>query len=129
MLNVHPALLPAFGGAGMYGVRVHRAVIEAGVRVSGATVHFVDEVFDRGPIIAQWPVPVAAGDTAESLAARVLCVEHVLYPRIVTAVAAGRVQLDADGRVRGAGSLRGDSVFTLGSIGTLDEAMDAGLWE
>ncbi len=94
MLNVHPALLPAFGGKGMYGKRVHAAVLEAGVSESGATVHFVDEEYDRGPIIAQQRVPVMSGDTPESLAARVLAVEHELYPRAVDvvcqALAAGR---------------------------------------
>ena len=100
MLNVHPSLLPAFGGAGMFGARVHRAVIDAGVRVSGATVHFVDEQYDRGPIIAQWPVPVMVSDTPELLARRVLAVEHALLPRAVQAVATGRVVLDEDGRVR-----------------------------
>jgi phosphoribosylglycinamide formyltransferase 1 len=91
MMNVHPALLPAFGGPGMYGLRVHQAVLDAGVRVSGVTVHCVSEEFDRGAIIAQWPVPVLAGDDANSLAARVLRVEHVLFPRVVNAVAAGRI--------------------------------------
>ena len=100
-LNVHPALLPAFGGQGMYGSRVHRAVIQAGVRVTGVTVHFVDAVYDHGPIIAQWPVHVRSDDSTESLAARVLRVEHVLYPRVVAAVADGRVRLDPNGRVRG----------------------------
>ena len=79
-MNVHPSLLPSFGGAGMYGIRVHQAAIEAGVRVTGVTVHFVDEEYDRGPIIAQWPVPVLPGDTPETLAERVLAVEHTLYP-------------------------------------------------
>ncbi len=83
MLNVHPALLPGFGGKGMYGKRVHAAVLEAGVAESGATVHFVDEEYDRGPIIAQQRVLVRAGDTPETLAARVLAVEHELYPRAV----------------------------------------------
>ncbi len=87
MLNIHPALLPAFGGRGMYGSRVHRAVIEAGCRVSGATVHLVDEEYDRGPILFQWPVPVVAGDTPETLAARVLRVEHRIYPATIEAVA------------------------------------------
>jgi len=91
LLNVHPALLPAFGGPGMYGLRVHQAVIDSGVRISGVTVHQVNEEFDRGAIIAQWPVPVLAGDDAQRLAARVLRVEHVLFPRIVNAVAAGRI--------------------------------------
>ncbi|HWZ58710.1 MAG TPA: phosphoribosylglycinamide formyltransferase [Gemmatimonadaceae bacterium] len=101
MLNVHPSLLPAFGGPGMYGHRVHAAALAAGVRVSGATVHFVDEVYDRGPIIAQWPVPVLPTDTPDTLAARVLRVEHALYPRAVAAVAAGDVRLDAGGQVLG----------------------------
>jgi formyltetrahydrofolate-dependent phosphoribosylglycinamide formyltransferase len=87
MINIHPALLPAFGGHGMYGMRVHRAVIESGARVSGATVHFVDEAYDEGAIIAQWPVPVLPGDTPESLAARVLAVEHRILPLAVEALA------------------------------------------
>ncbi len=91
MLNVHPALLPSFGGPGMYGRRVHEAVLQSGARVSGVTVHFVDEEFDRGTIVAQWPVPVLAGDDAAALAARVLSAEHILYPRVVEAVAAGRL--------------------------------------
>ena len=100
MVNVHPALLPAFGGPGMYGTRVHQAVLDAGSTISGVSVHFVDQSFDRGPIIAQWPVPIVAGDTPASLAARVLGVEHLLYPLVVDAVAAGRVALDAGGTVR-----------------------------
>lgn len=87
MINIHPALLPAFGGAGMYGERVHRAVLESGATVSGATVHLVDTEYDRGPIVAQWPVPVLAGDTPETLAARVLRVEHALLPAVVFAAA------------------------------------------
>jgi formyltetrahydrofolate-dependent phosphoribosylglycinamide formyltransferase len=90
IMNVHPALLPAFGGPGMYGIRVHHAVIAAGVRVSGVTVHFVDDVYDHGKIIAQWPVPVFPSDDAGTLAARVLRVEHLLFPRVVDAVASGR---------------------------------------
>lgn len=90
IVNVHPALLPAFGGHGMYGRRVHAAVLSAGARVTGATVHLVDEAYDRGPIVAQWPVPVLDGDTPERLAARVLAVEHVLLPRVVDRLAAGR---------------------------------------
>ncbi|HET7458439.1 MAG TPA: phosphoribosylglycinamide formyltransferase, partial [Gemmatimonadaceae bacterium] len=66
VLNVHPALLPSFGGAGMYGRRVHQAVLDAGARVSGATVHFVDDQYDRGAIAAQWPVPVLPTDDASS---------------------------------------------------------------
>ena len=90
IINVHPALLPSFGGSGMYGQRVHRAVIEAGVRVTGVTVHFVDTEYDRGRIIAQWPVPVFPSDDAATLAARVLRVEHLVYPRVVDAVVSGR---------------------------------------
>ena len=95
ILNVHPALLPSFGGHGMYGERVHKAVIESGARTSGVTVHFVDDVYDRGRIIAQWPVPVLPGDDAPTLAARVLRVEHVLYPRVIEGVAAGRITLES----------------------------------
>ncbi len=87
ILNVHPALLPSFGGKGMYGQRVHAAVLEAHARVTGVTVHLVDEEYDRGPILAQWPVPVHAGDTPESLAERVLRVEHLLYPAVGEAAA------------------------------------------
>jgi phosphoribosylglycinamide formyltransferase-1 len=106
MLNVHPALLPQFGGPGMYGAKVHAAVVAARAAVSGPTVHFVDEEYDRGAIIAQWPVPVLPSDTAETLAARVLAAEHELYPRCVSAVASGELQLDADGRVRGQAPLQ-----------------------
>jgi len=101
MLNVHPALLPAFGGQGMFGHRVHEAVLAAGARLSGATVHFVNEQFDRGAIIAQWPVPVRLGDTPDALASRVLAVEHRVYPWCVAAVATGAVRLGVDGRVQG----------------------------
>jgi phosphoribosylglycinamide formyltransferase 1 len=87
MINVHPALLPAFGGEGMYGARVHEAVIASGATESGVTVHLVDNDYDRGPIVAQWRVPVEKSDTAESLAARVLNVEHIVYPRAVEMVA------------------------------------------
>jgi phosphoribosylglycinamide formyltransferase 1 len=100
IVNIHPALLPAFGGAGMYGRRVHRAVLDSGATVSGATVHFVDLAYDRGPVIAQWPVPVFADDTTDSLAARVLRIEHVLYPLAIDAVVAGRISLDETGTVR-----------------------------
>jgi phosphoribosylglycinamide formyltransferase-1 len=114
MLNVHPALLPAFGGPGMYGRRVHEAVLASGARVSGVTVHFVDEQYDHGAIIAQWPVPVLDGDTPDALAIRVLGVEHLLYPRVVAAVAAGRVRLTNDGGVAGWAMTKADAaVFTL----------------
>jgi folate-dependent phosphoribosylglycinamide formyltransferase PurN len=93
ILNVHPALLPESGGRGMYGRRVHEAVLAAGVSLSGPTVHFVDERYDEGQILAQWPVAVLPGDTPETLAARVLAVEHRLYPlaaaHLCRALAAG----------------------------------------
>lgn len=102
IVNVHPALLPAFGGAGMYGARVHEAVLRCGARLSGPTVHFVNEQYDEGAIIAQWPVPVRTDDTPATLSARVLAAEHQLYPRCVAALAAGTISLDDDGRVLGA---------------------------
>lgn len=88
IVNIHPALLPRHGGAGMYGSRVHEAVLSAGERESGATVHLVDAEYDRGPIVAQWRVPVLPGDDAHALAERVLTVEHKLYPRALEIVAA-----------------------------------------
>ena len=88
IVNIHPALLPGFGGPGMYGRRVHEAVIASGVRTSGATVHLVDEVYDRGAVLAQERVPVLPGDTPDTLAARVLEVEHRLLPAVVLAAAA-----------------------------------------
>jgi len=87
MINIHPALRPAFGGPEMYGRRVHERVLASGAAISGATVHYVDEEYDRGPIIAQWPVPVRPTDTPETLAARVLQVEHRLLPRVVLELA------------------------------------------
>lgn len=101
LLNVHPALLPSFGGPGMFGLRIHEAVLEHGATLTGATVHFVDEHFDRGPIIAQWPVPVLPGDDAIRLAARVLRTEHRLFPLCVAAVASGAIVLGDDDRVHG----------------------------
>ena len=94
ILNIHPALLPAFGGKGMYGERVHQAALAAGAKVTGATVHFVDEEYDTGTIVAQWPVPVLPEDDAKGVAARVLVAEHRLYPAVTDhlcrAVAEGR---------------------------------------
>jgi formyltetrahydrofolate-dependent phosphoribosylglycinamide formyltransferase len=87
MINIHPALLPAFGGPGMYGHRVHAAVLASGATETGVTVHYVDEQYDRGPIIAQRTVPVLPGDTAETLAARVLAIEHELLPQVVLELA------------------------------------------
>ena len=85
MINIHPALLPSFGGPGMYGRLVHEAVLASGARVTGPTVHLVDEHFDHGRVLAQWPVPVLAGDTPETVAARVLEAEHRLLPAVVRA--------------------------------------------
>jgi len=91
VLNVHPALLPAFGGPGMYGHRVHEAVLASGATESGCTVHLVDEEYDRGAILGQRRVPVLPGDTPETLAARVLREEHRILPAAVLAAArAGR---------------------------------------
>jgi len=87
MLNIHPALLPRHGGAGMYGRRVHRAVLEAGDVRSGATVHLVTEEYDRGPVLGQASVPVLPDDSPDTLAARVLAVEHRLLPAAVLAAA------------------------------------------
>jgi phosphoribosylglycinamide formyltransferase-1 len=87
IINIHPALLPAFGGEGVYGARVHEAVIESGAKETGVSVHLVDDDYDRGPVIAQWRVTVEKSDTADSLAARVLSVEHIVFPRVVEMVA------------------------------------------
>jgi formyltetrahydrofolate-dependent phosphoribosylglycinamide formyltransferase len=92
-LNVHPALIPAFSGQGFYGQRVHEAVIAAGVKLSGATVHFVDEEYDHGPIVLQRSVPVLDDDTPESLAARVQALERELVPEAVRLFAAGRLEI------------------------------------
>ncbi len=91
IVNIHPALLPAFGGRGMYGRRVHEAVLASGARESGASVHLVDEVYDRGEVLARARVPVLADDDPGRLAARVLEAEHRLLPAVVLAAArAGR---------------------------------------
>lgn len=127
IINIHPALLPSFGGHGLYGLRVHRAVLAAGARISGATVHFVDAEYDRGPIIAQWPVPVVEGDTAEALAARVLRVEHLLLPRAVEALARGAIVLGDDRCVRTGTAAATDIQFSLVTLddATLATAIDA----
>jgi len=93
ILNIHPALLPDFGGRGMFGLRVHAAVLAAGRAQSGCTIHVVDESVDGGPILARTTVPVLPGDTPETLAARVAVEEHRLYPRVVRAVAEGAIRL------------------------------------
>lgn len=93
ILNIHPALLPKYGGKGMYGIRVHEAVIAAGEKESGVSIHFVDENYDTGPIIAQTRVPVLPDDTPETLAARVLVQEHILYPATLQRIVTGEIPL------------------------------------
>jgi phosphoribosylglycinamide formyltransferase-1 len=93
ILNIHPALLPAFGGQGMYGINVHKAVIESGVKITGVTVHIVDEEYDHGPIILQRAVEVKDDDTPETLAERVLKVEHEVYPEAIRLFVEGKVNV------------------------------------
>jgi len=99
VMNIHPALLPAFGGQGLYGDRVHRAVLESGVKLSGCTVHFADACYDHGPIILQAAVPVYDDDTVEALAARVFAAECELYPQAMQLFAEDRLRI-AGRRVR-----------------------------
>ena len=94
MMNTHPALLPAFGGKGMWGHHVHEAVLEYGGKVSGCTIHFVTLGTDEGPIILQRAVPVEEGDTAETLAARILPVEHELYSQAIQLFAECRLKIE-----------------------------------
>lgn len=93
IINIHPALLPSFGGKGMYGIHVHEAVIELGVKVTGVTVHTVDEVYDHGPILYQKCVPVLADDTPESLQQRVLPHEHEAYSKVIQLFAQGKIEI------------------------------------
>jgi formyltetrahydrofolate-dependent phosphoribosylglycinamide formyltransferase len=93
VMNIHPALLPAFGGRGMHGEHVHAAVVASGVKISGCTVHFADNEYDSGPIILQRPVPVAFDETPETLAARVFAEECVAYPEAINLFAAGRLEI------------------------------------
>ena len=93
ILNIHPSLLPKFGGQGMYGMRVHEAVLAAGERESGATVHLVDEEYDHGRVLAQEKVPVKAEDTPETLQKRVLAAEHRLYAATLARIAAGEIPI------------------------------------
>ena len=99
VINIHPALLPDFGGKGMYGHHVHEAVLAAGRAVSGCTIHFCDNEYDHGPILLQRSVPVEPGDTADTLAARVFEQECLAYPEAIRMIADGRVHL-AGGEVR-----------------------------
>jgi len=94
IVNIHPALLPSFGGKGLYGHRVHEAVLEYGCKVSGATVHFVDEEYDTGPPILQRCVPVLENDTPATLAGRVLEIEHQIYPEALQLFAEERVRVE-----------------------------------
>ncbi|MDP7640252.1 MAG: phosphoribosylglycinamide formyltransferase [Candidatus Hydrogenedentes bacterium] len=99
IMNVHAALIPAFCGKGMYGAHVYEAVLDAGVKVTGVTVHFVDAEYDHGPIILQRPVAVAEDDTPDTLAARVQAEEREAYPEAIQLYAEGRLKV-VDGRVR-----------------------------
>jgi formyltetrahydrofolate-dependent phosphoribosylglycinamide formyltransferase len=93
ILNIHPGLLPHFGGKGMYGIHVHEAVLKSGMKVSGVTVHLVDEIYDHGPIVLQKCVPVEDHDTPESLAERVLNVEHQLYSEAIQLFAEDKIEI------------------------------------
>jgi phosphoribosylglycinamide formyltransferase-1 len=95
ILNIHPALLPKFGGKGMYGRHVHQAVIDANEKESGCTVHLVNEVYDEGPVIARAKVPVSADDTPETLAEKIHLEEHKLYVSVVKDVCSGKLNLDS----------------------------------
>lgn len=94
IINIHPSLIPAFCGSGYYGLKVHQAVLDYGAKISGCTVHFVNEVPDGGAIIAQRAVEVEDGDTAESLQARILEVEHELLPYCVKQLCLGNITKD-----------------------------------
>jgi phosphoribosylglycinamide formyltransferase-1 len=94
VLNIHPALLPKFGGQGMYGTNVHEAVLASGDKETGATIHLVDEEYDRGKILAQKKIPLRPSDTAESIAERVLEVEHQLYVETLDRIASGDLKLE-----------------------------------
>ncbi len=93
ILNIHPALLPKFGGKGMYGLNVHRAVIESGEKISGATVHLVDEEYDHGPIIIQESVELDPDETPESLQKKIQKIEHKIYPEAVKLFAEGKIKI------------------------------------
>lgn len=100
VMNIHPALIPAFCGRGFFGHKVHEAVLERGVKVTGCTVHFADDHYDHGPIIVQRCVPVLDADTPDSLAARVFEAECEAYPEAIRLFAAARLSVDTAGRVR-----------------------------
>ena len=94
LLNTHPALLPKFGGQGMYGDRVHEAVLAAGERISGATVHLVEGDYDTGPVLSQVKVPVLVGDTLEALRERVQAAERAHYVKVLERIASGEIELE-----------------------------------
>lgn len=96
IINIHPGLLPEFGGRGMYGRRVHEAVIASGASETGATIHLVDEIYDHGPILAQRAIPVRQGETADSLALRVAEVERQLYVDVIDGIIRGAIRLETD---------------------------------
>lgn len=99
IMNIHPALLPDFGGEGMYGIHVHEAVLKSGVKETGCTVHFVDYGTDTGPVILQRRAPVKEGDTPETLQKRVLVEEHKAYPEAVKLYCEGKISIDG-GKVK-----------------------------
>jgi len=94
IINIHPALLPNFGGKGFYGKKVHKAVIESGIKITGITIHFVDEHYDTGNIILQEKIEVLPNDTDETLALRVLELEHKFYPEVVKAICDNQIKID-----------------------------------
>lgn len=94
VMNIHPALLPSFGGKGLFGQKVHQAVIDHGCKISGCTVHFLDATYDTGPIIVQRTCPVLEGDTAQALAARVFEQEKIAYPEAIRLFQQGRLRID-----------------------------------
>ncbi|TWT29884.1 phosphoribosylglycinamide formyltransferase [Blastopirellula retiformator] len=94
VINIHPSLIPAFCGEGFYGARVHQAALDYGVKLSGCTIHLVDNHYDNGPVVAQQSVPVLADDDADALAARVFAAECELYPQVLQWFAEGRVTID-----------------------------------
>ncbi|MDP2301577.1 MAG: phosphoribosylglycinamide formyltransferase [Ignavibacteria bacterium] len=96
IINIHPALLPLFGGKGMYGMNVHKAVFESGMKISGATVHFVDEIFDNGKIITQRCVDISTVDSPEEIAQKVLSVEHQILPYVLGKFADKKIKLSDD---------------------------------
>lgn len=120
-LNIHPSLLPSFKG-----LHPHRQALDAGVRISGATVHFVTHELDGGPIVAQAAVPVEEGDTVEALEARILAAEHQLYPEAVRLVASGAAELSDDGRVRVREATRHDKTPVLFSPSTRVDRSQSG---